>query len=168
MAATLYLMRHGIAEDGLDDEARQLTDEGRRRVGQIARGLRAVGVMPDLVLSSPLVRARQTAQIAAAILAPKLEVEIFPPLAIGVEATELIAELAAYRGHREILMVGHQPSIGELASHLLTGQAHIAPLPFKKGSVAAIAVYSVPPRSPGELLFFAPPRIARLLAGASV
>ena len=164
MAATLYLMRHGIAEDGLVDEARQLTEEGKRRVAQIARGLKAVDVVPDLVLASPLVRAQQTAQIAASVLAPKLVVETFAPLAIGVDPEELVPQLAAYRGFREILMVGHQPSLGELGSYLLTGQSHLAPLPFKKGSVAAVLVHSMPPRTPGELLFFLPPKYARAMA----
>jgi phosphohistidine phosphatase len=168
MAATLYLMRHGIAEDGLDDEARQLTEEGKRRVAQIAQGLKAVDVAPDLVLASPLVRAQQTAKIAAEILAPKVGVETFAPLAIGREPEDLVAELAGYRGYREILLVGHQPSLGELGSLLLTGQAHLSPLPFKKGSVAAVLVHSLPPRTPGELLFFLPPKFARSLASASV
>jgi len=165
MAVILYLFRHGIAEEGLgiDDAGRQLTDEGRRKVGQIAAGLQAVGVIPDLVLASPLVRAQQTAQIAAGILAPDLEVVTFAPLALGGEPLDLLAELAPYRGSRDIFLVGHEPSLGELASQLLTGTAHVAPLPFKKGSIAAIEVYSIPPRSPGILHWFMPPRMLRAL-----
>ena len=160
---TLFLVRHGIAEDGLgiDDGARQLTDDGRRRMGKVARGLKELGVQPQVFLASPLVRAQQTAAILAAILAPRLAVETCAPLAIGGDLDEVLAELGAYRGMGEVMLVGHQPSLGELASLLLTGEPYRVPLPFKKGAVAAIEVGALPPRAPGELLWFVPSKLLR-------
>lgn len=158
---TLYLMRHGIAEDDYDiaDEDRQLTGEGRRKVETVAGGLATLGVKPDLVLASPLVRAQQTAAIVVAVLAPKLGVETCTGLRNGTEPEDLLAELAAHRGMQHVFLIGHQPSLGELASHLLTGSALIAPLPFKKAAVAAIGVGALPPRARGELRWFAPSRM---------
>jgi len=165
MAATLYLMRHGIAEDGLacGDAARRLTDEGRHRVAEVAGGLARMGVLPDLILASPLVRAQETAAIVTAVLAPEREFETYEPLANDQEAAAMVAQLEPYRRFRTILLVGHQPSMGEFASQLLTGSPYAVSLPFKKGAVAAIAVGAVPPRAPGQLLWFAPPRLFRSL-----
>lgn len=163
MSATLYLMRHGIAEDGYDirDAERRLTDEGRRKVGVVAHSLAAIDVVPDVILASPLVRAQETAAIVASILAPELAVETLTSLSNGHDPETLLAELAAYRGHSQVVLIGHQPSLGELASHLLTGAPHRAALGFKKAAVAAIRVGALPPRGPGELLWFAPPMLWR-------
>jgi phosphohistidine phosphatase SixA len=65
-----------------------------------------------------------------------------------------------------VMLVGHEPSISELASFLLTGSPDGAYLPFKKGAVAAIEVGSLPPRSPGKLLWFLAPKQLRALAPA--
>lgn len=160
----LYLMRHGVAEDGFDkrDEERELTLEGRHKVVAAAHGLRRLGVEPDRILASPLVRAQQTAGLLVSELAPTLRVETLWELRNGPDPTELLAALAAYRDAREIFLIGHQPSLGELASQLLTGSPLTVPLPFKKGAIAAIAVGALPPKGLGILRWFAP---ARMISG---
>lgn len=161
---TLYLMRHGVAEDGFDtrDEERALTHEGRHKVLAAAQGLRRLGVEPDRILASPLVRAQQTAELLGSELAPNLPIETLEELRNGPEPRALLAALAAYRDAREIFLVGHQPSLGELASQLLTGSPLTAPLPFKKGAIAAIGLGALPPKGPGILRWFAP---VRMIAG---
>lgn len=151
----LYLLRHGVAEDAsaaVADEQRELTDEGRRKTTEAAAGLRALGVAPEVILTSPLVRARQTAELTAQVLEVRT-VETYPPLAPAGGAEAVVRQLKGYSG-AEVMLVGHQPDLGELASYLLTGSQGLVPLPFKKGAVAAIEVGSIPPRVEGELLWF--------------
>lgn len=168
MSAILYLLRHGVAADAtadLSDADRPLTADGARKMQYSARGLKRAGFRPDLVLTSPLRRTQETAAILAAVIDPALTVEIYQALAPGHGAIDIIAGLRAYRGKRRLVLVGHQPDLGELASHLLTGSVSRAPLPFKKGAIAAIVVGSLPPRSTGMLQWFATPKMLRVMSG---
>jgi len=165
MSYVLYLVRHGIAEEpttATADAARALTEEGRKRMKEIARGLQAIGVSPGLILTSPLRRARETAEILQTVSAPDAKLTIYEPLENGHSSEEVVSHLQPGRA-RELALVGHQPSLGELASYLLTGSAALAPLPFKKGGIAAISLSSVPPRIPGTLDWFLTPKQLRAL-----
>jgi phosphohistidine phosphatase len=156
MSCTLYVMRHGIAEDaqpGQGDEARALTEEGLRKTRAAAAGLRQLGVAPQLILTSPLRRAVQTAEIVADVL-DSGKPEIFPQLAPGYGASETFRHLPSKGRLHQVFLVGHQPDLGELAAYLLTGDPHLAPLPFKKAAVAAIAVDALPPTHGGLLEWF--------------
>src|SRR5262245_48363021 len=136
MSTILYLLRHGIAADAtatMADADRPLTAAGARKMQEIARSLQRVGFRPDIVLTSPLRRAQETAAVLAAGLDPSLTVELYDLLAPGHGAAEALAGLRPYRGKQRVVLVGHQPDMGELASFLITGSASRAPLPFKKG-----------------------------------
>jgi len=164
MTRVLYLVRHGIAgpaPTGMSDSDRVLTADGSRKMRRIAIGLKRLGVAPDAVLSSPLRRAEETAVIVANALVRQLPVEIYPLLAPGYAAAEMLKGLRPHRAARQLVLVGHQPDLGQLASHLLTRAPGLAPLPFKKGAVAAIRVDAIPPRGPGELLWFMTPKQLR-------
>jgi phosphohistidine phosphatase len=166
MACTLYLVRHGIAAPAsasIIDADRALTEEGMRKTGRVAHGLRALNVKPEAILSSPLRRAQETAEIMASILAPKVPVEIHPPLAFGHEPREVIQTLRAHRGAEQVMLVGHQPDMGELASFLLSGSPNLVHLPFKKAATAAVTVASLPPRSAGVLEWFLTPAQLKLI-----
>lgn len=160
----LYLVRHGIAaprgEDWPDDTRRPLTPKGVARLGRIARGLRALDVAVDLVLTSPLVRAKQTAELLAAGLRPAPALVVTAVLAPGSSPAEVAAALAQFRQARRIALVGHEPGLGELAAWLI-GAA--SPLAFKKGSVCRIDAPAPPPPGSGRLVWFAPPGVLRRL-----
>jgi phosphohistidine phosphatase len=163
-------MRHGIAEDTApsgDDADRQLTPEGKRKVVEVARGLKTTDVHPEIILSSPLPRAMETATLTAEVLDEALEVERFPLLAPGYDAETTLNALGAYRGADGLMLVGHQPHLGEIASFLLTGSTIQAPFAFKKGGVAAFAVDTLPPKVRADLLWFMTPKQLRSLAWAS-
>jgi phosphohistidine phosphatase len=162
----LYLMRHAIAEPRGEtaDIDRTLAAEGVRRMHRIALGLKRLGIVPDLILTSPLRRAEETAGILVPVLAPALPIEIYPPLAPGNPIPEVIGGLRAYRRAHHVVLVGHQPDLGQLASQLLTGSPSMLPLPFKKGSAAAIEVTALPPRAAGRLNWFLTPKQLRLMA----
>jgi phosphohistidine phosphatase len=160
MACTLYLVRHGIAASAsanTSDADRALTEQGTRKTIRVAHGLRGLNVKPAAILSSPLRRAQETAEIMASILAPKVPVELYPALAFGHEPRDVLQGLRSHRRAEQVMLVGHQPDMGELASFLLTGSSNLVPLPFKKAATAAITVPSLPPRSAGVLEWFLTP-----------
>ena len=166
MPHTLYLMRHGIAEDagpGLSDAQRALTAEGVAKTRRVALGLAGLGVRPDVILASPLRRAAETAAIVAEILGPS-QVTDYPALAAGATPDAILDDLRPWRRSQQVLLVGHQPDLGALASYLLTGSAERAHLPFKKAAVAAITVGDLPPTAVGTLEWFLPPTALRAIA----
>jgi phosphohistidine phosphatase len=169
----LYLMRHGIAgalgEGGvLKDADRPLTLEGRARVKQAAVGIRELGLKFNLIFMSPLLRSRQTAEAVAEALDLQHKVKILDSLAPGRafvagegKNAEIFLELGAYQFDRALL-VGHMPDLSELASLLLTGNRNLN-IEFKKGSICAIEVASIPPRGPGLLRWLMAPKHLRTL-----
>jgi phosphohistidine phosphatase len=169
----LYLMRHGIAADlgeggVFKDADRPLTLEGRARIKQAAEGIRELALKFNLILTSPLLRARQTAEAVAEVLDLQHKIKILDSLAPGrafVESegkhAEIFLELGAYQFDRALL-VGHMPDLSELASLLLTGNRNLN-IEFKKGSICAIEVASLPPRGPGLLRWLMAPKHLRLL-----
>jgi phosphohistidine phosphatase len=111
----LYVMRHGPAEEHAagGDSARPLTVSGRDRVRDVARALLAHGEAPRIILSSPLVRAMETAEIVHAEC--KLEAPIVTrrELAMGGRGLELVKECVA-AGKKRVMLVGHQPDLSGL------------------------------------------------------
>lgn len=156
----LYLIRHGLAEDRgegwPDDGKRPLSREGLVRMRKCARGLRSLGVDLDLILTSPLVRAKQTAEILAHGQDLKAAIVLVDALAPGGTPAGVLAELAKHAREHAIALVGHEPGIGELASALI-GLRH--GLSFKKGAVCRVDVDTVPPTGPGILRWFLPPKV---------
>lgn len=127
-----------------------------------ARGLKRLGLRPDTILSSPLRRAAETAALIAAAVAPDQAVEMCEELAPGHAPPDVAQVLRRHRAARHIVLVGHEPGIGELASYLLMAGAELS-LPFKKGAIAAIRVESLSARSGGRLSWFLTPKQLRLL-----
>lgn len=169
----LYLMRHGVAADLgeggiIKDEDRPLTPEGRIRMKQAAAGLRELSLKFNLILTSPLLRCRQTAEAVAEVMGLQHRVKIIESLAPGrAFATsegghaEIFLELGAYQFDRALL-VGHMPDLSEVASYLLAGNRNLN-IEFKKGSLCAIQITSIPPRGPGLLRYLLTPKQMRVL-----
>ncbi len=124
----LYLVRHAVAAlrgpDFPDDAQRPLTPEGVARWRRSVAGLRDLGVVIDVVLASPLVRAHETAEILAAGLKPKPKLVTTDALAAGRKPAEVLAVIAKYaaaaRGASRLALVGHEPDLGELAARLIS------------------------------------------------
>jgi phosphohistidine phosphatase len=162
----LYLIRHGLAEDRgdawPDDAKRPLSERGMARLRKSARGLERLGVTFDVILTSALVRARQTAEIVAAAFEPIPHIVTVESLAPGGSYQAVVADLEKQSRRAHIALVGHEPGIGELAARL-AGSRH--PFEFKKGAVCRIDVDALPPRGPGALRWFITPRMLRGLRG---
>jgi phosphohistidine phosphatase len=161
----LYLIRHGIAEargpEWPDDSRRPLTDKGVSRLKKSARGLQTLGVSFDVMLASPLVRARQTAEVMAAAFDPRPVVVNVESLAPSGSYQALLDDLAKQTRRTRIAMVGHEPGLGDFAARL-AGSRHA--FEFKKGAVCRIDVESLPPTGPGALKWFMTPKMLRNLA----
>src|SRR5262249_9293917 len=137
----LFLLRHGIAvphgTPGVPEAERPLTSKGEAHVKDVAKGLKRMDIAPDRVVTSPLARARRTAEIVADVLGLEDELENAEVLSAGA-SPRAIRDWLATRPEQRLLIVGHNPDFTELAG-LLIGVT-ISPLPFelKKGGVAAL------------------------------
>jgi len=160
----IYLIRHGIAEERgeawPDDTKRPLTDEGISKLRKCARGLKQLGVGFDIIVTSPLVRTRQTAEIVAAELDPHPHITTAESLAPGGSVAAVMTDLEKHAKRARVALVGHEPGIGELAARLI-GTRHA--IPFKKGAVCRIDVEGLPPAGPGDLRWLLTPRIMRMI-----
>ncbi len=165
----LYIIRHAIAVEpgtpGYDEDSqRPLTPKGSRKMRKIARGLKELEAIPDLILSSPYRRAAETADILADIL--KLEGQVFfsehlTPLGF---ADQLIAEINEKYRTENLALVGHEPSLSSLASLLVSGNAEFA-LELKKGGVCCLDVGDLRPSRCATLLWLMTPAQLAALGG---
>ncbi len=166
----LLLLRHGIAEErrpGRSDRARVLTDRGRQRTRAVLERALALGLAADRLLSSPLTRARQTAEIARSVgLAPVLELSesLEPghdPWPLLLSALALLAATPPPAGEpeparRRLLLVGHEPDLGLLAASLLGATPGATPL--RKAGLALLDLPADPTPGSATLQLLLNPR----------
>jgi phosphohistidine phosphatase len=157
----ILLLRHGIAADarpGQPDADRALTGEGKQKLRALLRRLRKAGVRPALILSSPYLRARQTADIAREILAPDAIIVPARALTPGASPQEAWDEIRLYSNQPSVLCASHEPLCSQLAAFLLGApELHVD---FKKGALMRIDVESLSPRPRGTLRWLVSPRLA--------
>jgi phosphohistidine phosphatase len=158
----LYLIRHGLAgergPEWPDDSKRPLTEEGISRLRKEARGLRELGVSFDVIVTSPLVRTRQTADVFAEVLTTKAPVVSSDALAPAGAPAAVIQEIARHARKGRVALVGHEPNLGELAAHLIHARSALS---FKKGGICRIDFEVPPPKGVGSLVWFLPPKLLR-------
>jgi phosphohistidine phosphatase len=140
----IYILRHGIAvEPGTpgyeNDSARPLIPKGERRLREAAAAMLKMELSFDLILSSPFLRARQTAEIAAEELKLKKRLEFFDGLVPGGNPKALIHALNELKPAPEnVLLVGHEPYLSRLISLLVSGHADAATIEMKKGGLCKL------------------------------
>ena len=161
----LYLIRHGVAaergDEYPDDSKRPLTAEGISRLRKEARALDVLGVVIDQIVTSPLVRTRQTADLIAESLKSRPPVATSDALAPAGTPGAVMQDLAKYSKKGNVALVGHEPNLGELAARLIGARGAIQ---FKKGGICRIDYETIPPKGTGQLRWFLTPRILRRLA----
>jgi phosphohistidine phosphatase len=139
----LYLLRHGIAvEHGSpyypNDDDRPLTPEGHKKMLQAARGMKALGLDFDLILSSPVLRAKQTAEIVAGVFDRMNLLAFSPHLSTSGDGRSLVKQLnEQYADSHNILLAGHEPHMSGLVSKLVSGEQGLS-VDFKKGSLCLL------------------------------
>lgn len=143
MTIKLYLIRHGIAadrEDDANDEDRRLTSKGRKRTTKVAKQLRDRGLHFDPILTSPLVRARETAAILQEVGLGE-QLDEFPSLAPDGDINTWVNWLDQWRQNRDrencLALVGHQPDLGNWAEQLVWGEVQ-EKLVLKKAGVIGL------------------------------
>jgi phosphohistidine phosphatase len=160
----LYIVRHGIAVDREDpkcpaDPERFLTDEGKEKSRQAAKGVAAVASIPDLMLSSPYLRAVQTAEIFADELEySKQKIRKSDLLLPGAEPLQLFRELSKDKDVSTVFVFGHAPHLDDLLATAIGTKHHISSL--KKAGVAFVELKRLVPPS-GELVWLATPKLLR-------
>jgi phosphohistidine phosphatase len=165
----LFLLRHGIAVErettGYEKDAdRPLTPKGERRLGQIADAMEAMGLTFGLILSSPHVRARQTAEIVADALGLKKKLEFSDALTPGGDPKALIATLNKREPIPEnVLLVGHEPFLSDLISTLTSGDPRVG-IDFKKGGLCKLEVETLRHSRCATLAWLLTPRQMGLMA----
>ncbi|MEA2626009.1 MAG: phosphohistidine phosphatase [Candidatus Binatota bacterium] len=162
----LYVVRHAIAEEratgGGGDAARALTEEGRKKMERATAGLAAIGVRAATVLTSPIRRARETAEILARGLgAPS--VEDMTELSTGGAPPQVLGALRRRAPTSPVAIVGHQPTLGALVSLVLTGSSSALRLDLKKGAVVCLELDFAARSSDATLLWMLAPKQLRHL-----
>jgi phosphohistidine phosphatase len=163
----LYLMRHGIAvaadQPGMGpDSERPLTPKGVKRMRRVARGLRRLGISFDTILTSPLVRARQTAEIVAETFGLEGRLEEISELAPEKSVDQLIAGLTRFHEREDLLLVGHNPLLIRALSFFMSGKDSLE-IELKKGGIGCVETDGLPPGAPGTLHWFLTPKQLRRL-----
>jgi phosphohistidine phosphatase len=159
----LYFLRHGLAVDPGqwegDDFERPLTEEGQRRMKAEAKAIARLGLKPDYILTSPLKRALQTAQIVSDCLAAeglirKSALVEDKRLSSGFGMPELEAMMQTYSNTRAIMLVGHEPDFSKVIGQLI-GNGRVV---CKKGGLARVDLFDAPTLA-GDLVWLIPPKL---------
>jgi phosphohistidine phosphatase len=156
----IYILRHAIAEDSAKggDTQRALSDEGRKKMKDAAAGFARMDPAIDLIYSSPLVRAVQTAEILAKAIQYPRKVETLEELSPGHTPESVVQKLKTVKKAGSVVLSGHEPNCSQLASFLL-GKADVE---FKKGAICLIETESYNPGS-GTLIWHLTPQVMRFM-----
>lgn len=156
-AMVVHFLRHADAEpDVAPDFNRRLTSKGLEQAEKVGKFLVRYGLIPDIIVSSPVVRAWQTAKIAAQKLG---EVELVEGrwLACGMTPETCLRELTAYTEKSSVLLVGHEPDFSEAIASLI-GLHDSNGIKVRKASLTAVDLFQIAPGK-GELQFSVPVRL---------
>ncbi len=153
---------HGVRKDA----DRFLSEEGRRKTAAVGRGLKHVGVKPDLILASPLARTRETAELISGAYTPALPFDVFEPLAPGGDFEEVVRALKE-RPAGDLMLVGHMPEVAEWVSMFVGGDPGME-ITFKRAAVACVRFEGPPAVGCGRLDWLIPPGVLRCLGETDV
>ena len=157
----IYLLRHGIAEDGKPghpDAERELTSEGRDKLRRVLKRARSADVSPSLILSSPYKRAIETAAIAADTLEYKGKVIQTRTLTPDASPHDLWEEIRSHKDEASILLASHEPLMSSTVSHLLRSPALVVDM--KKAALVRIDIERATPEPHGMLKWMLTPALA--------
>jgi len=166
----ITLLRHGIAEEKLDgrcktDDERPLTQEGIDKIRMIGKYLKNMGLKFDLVLTSTLIRAKETAEIASAELGIRNLIKETPHLKPEGRYADLLEVIAEeYPEARDVLLVGHEPFMSGFISMMLSGEENLM-IQMKKGGLCRLDSRKLKPGK-SELLWLMTPKHMTAMASS--
>jgi phosphohistidine phosphatase len=149
----LYFLRHGAAEDRGGDAERHLTDAGADALRRAAPVWRRLNVRPDIILTSPLPRAAQSAALFAEAIGAADRVRVEPRLAPGADWGAMARSMADWPDLKRVMFVGHEPDLST-AIATLTGAASVR---MRKGGLACLEFYGIPEIGTGEVAWLVDP-----------
>jgi phosphohistidine phosphatase len=165
----LFVLRHGEAgktiPSGSSDSKRPLTVAGEKEIVIISKALGKMGVRLDVILTSPLKRARQTADIVAKEFKAQNKVRQMRELSPEGHKKALYQNLSSFKEGTSILLVGHSPYLSEMVSEIVSDDSSVR-LDLKKGGIVRIRVTAAAPKLKGELRWLISPRLSRLISKA--
>ena len=156
----LYLFRHGIAEDGKagsSDSERALTDEGRKKAAEVAKIARKSGVTPSLIMTSPYVRARQTARIAADEMDYEGQIVTIESLVPHGSPEGVWKDIRDYSGVDSVLLAGHEPLMSRMVAFFLNAPS--LRVEMKKAALVRIDLESARANPHGVLRWMIVPKL---------
>jgi phosphohistidine phosphatase len=155
----LFVLRHGKAEpssDGSDDSKRALTGDGKKEIRKVGKWMRRKKFRFDVIATSPLTRASETAEIIARVLGQKKRLAVWEELAPGGDVDTICYRAAQYGEDAAVLLTGHEPLLSMLVSRIIAGD-DTASLILAKGGLAKIRNYSFDKRPSGDLQWLLTP-----------
>lgn len=155
----VYLIRHGEAESGgmgMSDFDRQLTPHGRKVMKKAAEAWMRIIPTPEMIISSPLIRAKQTAEIVHAVMKVNSDI-IFDRRLAGNDDTDSICEMVNTLGPKSVMLFGHEPDMSIHLSNLVSNGSMMAE--YKKGMIAKISFYTRAKPGKGVLEFLLPAKL---------
>ena len=165
----LFVLRHGEAgksiPSGSSDSKRPLTVTGERELIIISRALRKMGIRLDVILTSPLKRARQTADIVAKEFKAQNKLRQMRELSPEGDKKALYQNLSSFKEGTSILLVGHSPYLSEMVTEIVSDDGSVR-LDLKKGGIVRIRITAATPKLKGELRWLISPRLSRLISKA--
>jgi phosphohistidine phosphatase len=151
----VYMLRHGDAvprgTPGYPNDDRPLTEEGIKKLTESAKGFARLVESFDVIVSSPLVRALDTAKITEEAVGCEKEIFTTEYMIPGNPMRSLFNFLKDFNDKENMLLTGHEPHLGYLASYLLGIEEHA--IEFKKGGVCRIDIEGFPPKKKGKLIW---------------
>ena len=154
----IYLLRHGIAENTAPDSERALTSEGRDKLRRVLARARSADAAPSLILSSPLRRAVETAEVAAEVLTHHGKVVKTRALLPDASTYDAWEEIRKHAGESAILLASHEPLMSSLAAFLLASPALV--VDFKKAGLMRVDCERIGPEPKGVLKWMLTPAAA--------
>jgi phosphohistidine phosphatase len=157
----VYILRHGIAEDikpGGSDADRALTNEGRKKLREVLRLAEKADVVPSLIITSPLIRAVQTAEAVIEVLGYANDLLRTEALLPSSEPEDVWQEIRTQQGVMQLMIVGHEPLLSRLIAFLLNSSALM--IDVKKGALIRIDIDSFGPQPRGLLKWMVVPKLA--------
>jgi phosphohistidine phosphatase len=163
----IYFVRHASAGQGVSnpkkDEKRPLDPDGIEQCGIIGRALAAIDAQPDVIISSPLKRATQTASLIGNELGYEGKLQLDPALKPEASFADFRRMLEKYSRYEAVMVVGHNPSITEFLARMIVKSGSEALVDFKKGAVARAETV----RHAARLNWFFTPKMAREIQAAA-
>ena|SRR5687767_13115160 len=156
----VYILRHGIAEDGKpggNDADRALTNEGRKKLREVLRAAERADVVPSLIVTSPYVRAVQTAEVVIEVLGYANDLLRTEALIPSADPEDLWEEIRVHQGVMQLMLVGHEPMLGKLVAFLLNSRSLMVDV--KKGALLRIDIDQFKAQPHGVLKWMVVPKL---------